>query len=158
MPLVGEAFELLRGAGVDMLVETKMARDGDEHFVPPRHFVELLHREIERHGVAERVILQSFDHRTLAEMRKLNPAVRLCLLNPRKRLEDYVAPALEIGAEWQFINWAIIEPGDVEALHEAGVKLFSGTTDDPEVWKRLRKMGVDGIVTDDPASLVQFLR
>jgi glycerophosphoryl diester phosphodiesterase len=158
MPAVEEVFSLLRDADVDMMVETKMARDGDPHFVPPRHFAGLLHREIERHGVRDRIILQSFDHRTLREMHKLDPTIRLCLLNPRTRLDDYLTPARDLNATYQFINWAIIEPGDVELLHDAGIKVFSGTTDDPKIWRRLRDLNVDGILTDDPAGLLSELR
>ncbi|MBX5493872.1 MAG: hypothetical protein IRZ15_00925 [Bryobacteraceae bacterium] len=39
-------------------------------------------------------------------------------------------------------------------LRYAGIKVFSGTTDDPQVWKKLIEMGVDGIPTDNPAGLI----
>jgi glycerophosphoryl diester phosphodiesterase len=158
MPGLAEVFSLLRDAGVDMMIETKMAREGDAHFVPPRRFAELLYQEIKRHGVRDRIILQSFDHRTLREMHRLDPSIRLCLLNSRTRLDDYLAPAREFNATYQFINWAVIEPGDVEALHDAGIKVFSGTADDPKVWRRLRELNVDGILTDDPAGLLAEFR
>lgn len=158
MPALSEVLELLRDADVDLMIETKMARDADSHFVPPGHFAKLLYQEIKRHGVSDRVILQSFDHRTLREMNRLAPAIRLCLLNPRTRLDDYLAPARDLNATYQFINWAIIEPGDVEALHSVGIKVFSGTTDDPKVWRRLHDLNVDGILTDDPAGLLEASR
>jgi len=37
-------------------------------------------------------------------------------------------------------------------------KVFSGTTDDPQVWKKLIEMGVDGVLTDDPAGLIQLMK
>lgn len=158
MPALEEVFDHLRNAKAELMIETKMARDGNPHCVEPRHFVALLNALIERHGFADRVILQSSDHRTLREMRRLNPRVRLCPLNPRERLPDYVAAAKELGAEFQYINWAIIKPGDVSRLHANGIKVFSGTTDDPAIWRRLAEMKVDGILTDDPAGLIELLR
>ncbi len=156
MPAVEEVFALLRGSGVDLMVETKMAPDGEPHFISPRRFAELLYAAIRRYGLQERVILQSFDHRTLGEMRSLDPAIRLCLLNPRRRLPDYVGPAQELGAEYQFLNWSIVKAEDVDTLHAAGIKVFSGTTDDPGEWQRLITIGVDGILTDDPAGLMKL--
>jgi glycerophosphoryl diester phosphodiesterase len=158
MPALADVLSLLRDSDADLMIETKMARDTDPHFVSPHYFVDLLYPEIKRHGVADRVILQSFDHRTLTEMHKLDPSIRLCLLNPRTRLNDYVTPARELDATYQFINWAIIDPRDVESLHNAGIKVFSGTTDDPKVWRRLRDLNVDGILTDDPAGLLASIR
>lgn len=157
MPSLEEAFELLRNSSVDLMIETKMAAEGSPARVSPGHFVRVLHKAIARYGLQRRIILQSFDHRTLEEMRKLDPEVRLCMLNPAKRLPDYVKPALELGAAIQFINHRIIGPDDVAQLHAAGLKVFSGTTDDPKVWKMLVEYGVDGILTDDPAALIAFL-
>ena len=88
-------------------------------------------------------------------MRKLNPQVRLCMLNPRTRLPDYVAPAKALGAHIQFINFRIIQKSDVDALHAAGLQVFSGTTSDPTVWKQLTALGVDGILTDNPLDLLR---
>ena len=65
-----------------------------------------------------------------------------------------MGPAKALGAgAIQFVNFRVIDAGIVRLLHEAGVKVFSGTTDDREVWGKLRGMGVDGILTDDPEGL-----
>jgi glycerophosphoryl diester phosphodiesterase len=53
----------------------------------------------------------------------------------------------------QFVNFRVIDAEIVKTLHGAGVKVFSGTTDDKEAWGRLRALGVDGILTDDPEGL-----
>ena len=158
IPSFEEALELLKPMKVDLMIETKMAPPGSPHEVDPKHFVELLYRTVSRYGIADRVILQSFDHRALREMRKLDPKIRLCMLNPARRLPDYIGPAKELGAAIQFINFRVIQPNDVEKLHAAGLKIFSGTTDDPSVWKKLADAKVDGILTDDPKALVDFLR
>ncbi len=158
MPVLEEVLELVAGTKTKLMVETKMAKDGEAHFVAPARVVGVLDTAIRRYGLEEQVWLQSFDHRTLAEMRRRNPRVRLVMLNPHTRIADYVAPARALGAEVQFLNFRIIEARDVEALHAAGIEVFSGTTDDPAQWKKLAALGVDAILTDDPAGLSQWFR
>ncbi len=157
MPVLEEVLELAQHSAVTLMVETKMAADADAHFVAPAKVVGAIHAALERYRVAEQVWLQSFDHRTLAEMKKLNPRVRLILLNPRTRLDDYVGPAQALGAYGQFINFRIIEKRDVEALRKANIKVFSGTTSEVAEWERLRKLDVDAILTDDPVGLLFLL-
>ena len=155
MPSLEQVLERFAQADVDFMIETKVDAEAG---VDPDLFAERVNEILERFDLSEKVILQSFDHRTLAAMKRLNPRVRLCLLNPPERLDDYVAPARELGAAYQFINYRVIEPRDVTTLHDAGIKVFSGTVDDPDVWRRLIAIDVDGILTDDPAGLIALLK
>lgn len=156
-PALEDLFALLKGNQVEVLLETKMAADSAPDFVPPALIVREMDRLIRQHGLSSRIILQSFDHRTLVEMRKLNPQVRLCPLNPRTRLPDYLTPAKALGAHFQFINFRLITANDIDALHAAGIKVLSGTTSDPAEWTRLLKLGVDGILTDNPLDLGKLI-
>lgn len=151
LPALEDLLPLIAKGKTELMLETKMAAD-----TPVDDFVDRIDTLLRRFKVSKKVILQSFDHRTLAAMHKRNPQVRLCMLNPRTRLEDYVAPARTLGAQIQFINFRIIEKKDVEALHAAGLKVFSGTTSDPTEWRKLRSLGVDAILTDNPLDLMKF--
>lgn len=149
VPELAEVFALARERKARLMVETKVDAEVD-----PLWFAGAVDGLIRKYGLSTSVLLQSFDHRTLRAMRKLNPAVELVLLNPAKRLEDYVGPARELGPRAiQFVNFRVIDAGIVKTLHAAGVRVFSGTTDDAAEWRRLREMGVDGILTDDPEAL-----
>ena len=156
-PALEDLLALIKGKKLSVMLETKMAKPGDKDYVEPAHVVAKIDALIRKCKVAPQIILQSFDHQTLVEMRKLNPQVRLCMLNSRTRLPDYVAPAKALGAHIQFINFRIIEKRDVDALHSAGLKVFSGTTSDPIEWKRLIELQVDGILTDNPLDLQKLL-
>ncbi len=158
MPALEEVLELVQGQNVQLMLETKMDRDASPTFVNPEHIVALIDRQLRRYGVSKQIILQSFDHRTLAVMHRINPDVTLCLLNPAKHLDNYVDPSRALGGAIQFVNFRVIEPGDVKTLHGAGIRVFSGTTNDRQEWKRLTALGVDGILTDDPAGLQEFLK
>lgn len=134
-----------------LMVETKV-----DPGVDPVWFAEAIDRLVRKYGLSQRVLLQSFDHRTLHAMRKRNAEIGLVLLNPAKRLDDYVGPAKALGPKAiQFVNFRVIDEGIVQTLHGAGIQVFSGTTDDAAQWKRLRALGVDGILTDDPEGLRQ---
>lgn len=154
VPLLEEVFAFARERGARLMVETKVDPD-----VKPEWFAAAIDKLIRKYGLSEKLLLQSFDHRTLHAMRKLNPDVGLVLLNPAKRLEDYVGPAKELGPKAiQFVNFRVIDEGIVKTLHAAGIRVFSGTTDDRGAWGKLREIGVDGILTDDPEDLRAFLR
>lgn len=155
LPILEEVLELAQHSKVTLMVETKMATDKDPFFIPPVKVVEAIHAAIERYKIADQIWLQSFDHRTLAEMRKRNPAIKRILLNPRVRLDDYVTPAKNLAAYAQLINFRIIEKRDIDALHAAGIQVISGTTSDPAEWKKLKALGVDAILTDDPVGLLK---
>jgi len=157
MPALEEVFEGFRSENIQFMIETKMAPAGSSGNVEPDHFVRLVHQMIQRFGLEDKIILQSFDHRTLTAMHALNPNIKLCTLNPAKRLPDYVGPARALGATYQFINYRIIRSEDISPLHQAGLQVFSGTVNDPAVWKDLIDMKVDGILTDDPAGLLRQL-
>ncbi len=158
LPVFEQVLELVQGTPVKLMVETKMAADADAHFVPPARVVDKIDQALRRYALSRQVWLQSFDHRTLAEMRRRNPQVRLVMLNPRTRLADYVAPARALGNATQFLNFRLVRAADVQRLHAAGIEVFSGTTDDPAEWARLKAIGVDAILTDDPLGLARFLR
>jgi glycerophosphoryl diester phosphodiesterase len=149
VPKLEEVFALARERKARLMVETKV-----DAGVDPEWFAAAVDALIRKYGLSETLLLQSFDHRTLHAMRKLNPAVGLVLLNPAKRLDDYVGPAKALGpGAIQFVNFRVVDAEIVKTLHGAGVKVFSGTTDDREAWGKLRAMGVDGILTDDPEAL-----
>ena len=45
----------------------------------------------------------------------------------------------------------------VKALHRAGLRVVPWTANTPAAWDRLIALGVDGIITDDPAALIAHL-
>lgn len=151
IPTLEEVLEFAKSKNARLMIETKVDPNVD-----PDWFAAAIDRQIRQYGLSDLVLLQSFDHRTLHSMQKLNSAVGLVLLNPAKRLDDYIEPAKALGpAAIQFINFRVIDADAVRKLHDAGIKVFSGTTDDPDQWQRLVELKVDGILTDDPIALRQ---
>ena len=46
----------------------------------------------------------------------------------------------------------------VKAAHAAGMEVLPWTVNTPEEWERLVNAGVDGIISDDPAALIAWLK
>jgi glycerophosphoryl diester phosphodiesterase len=110
---------------------------------------------IRKHYLESRVIVQSFNFRVLAEMRKLAPEIRLAALWEGKP-RSFVEIAREAGASIIAPLHTLVTPEQVQAAHAAGIRVVPWTVNDPRDWHRLIQAGVDAIITDDPASLLEY--
>ncbi|MBM4371598.1 MAG: glycerophosphodiester phosphodiesterase, partial [Deltaproteobacteria bacterium] len=72
-------------------------------------------------------------------------------------LPDLVELARDLGAGTVSPHQDWITSRDVAALHAAGVRVVVWTANTPEEWARLVDMGVDGIITDNPAGLLAWM-
>ena len=52
----------------------------------------------------------------------------------------------------------LVTAEQVKAAHGAGLFVLPWTPDTFEEWDRLIGLGVDGIITDDPAALIERLK
>lgn len=134
-------------------IEIKSLPIGDNIYHPkPGPFVELLMKLINEEGLAEKVIVQSFDFRSLKYLHKHYPNIRTAALVEdfdkapfNKQLKklgfrpDIYSPAFEL-----------VTPELVEECHNNGVKLVPWTVNDPANMEKLKAWGVDGLITDYP--------
>ncbi len=163
MPTLDEVFELVArstepaAARVEFNIETKLAPGRPELSPEPRRFAELVAAVVKKRGLGSRVILQSFDHRTLRAMRAIAPEIRLSALTSDNTL-DYVKLAHDLGATFVSPDREWITGTDVAALHAAGVQVAPWTANDEAEWSRLIAMGADAIITDYPADLMAYLK
>ncbi|MEP7141565.1 MAG: glycerophosphodiester phosphodiesterase family protein [Ferruginibacter sp.] len=138
---------------VDYNIETKTNPATDTIYHPaPAEFVERLMTVIKTKGIENRVIIQSFDFRTLQIMHQDYPAVRTAML-----IEEYDKRTLEeqlkslgfvptiYSPAYSLVNKALID-----ACHNKKIKVIPWTVDDKIRIGELKKLGVDGIITDYP--------
>ncbi len=154
MPTLDEVFQLAPKGEFLFNIETKIFADHPELTPPPAEFVKLVLDEVRKHHLESRVILQSFDFRTLHEMKRAAPEIALSALysgDPK----DFTAIAKEAGAGIVSPEFHLVTPQQVRAAHAAGLQVAPWTPDTPEDWDRLIEAGVDAIITDDPAALLQ---
>jgi len=157
IPTLDEVVEAFRGRNVILFGETKMSADGSPYFVEPARFVAQVYTILKKYGAQRQFLLQSSDYRTLDEMRKLDPAVGTCLLGARRFKPDYLSLARKHNATHVMLHFDDLADGDVGRLHAAGLKVYSSTADDSASWRKYLALGMDGILTNDPAGLIGFL-
>ncbi|MGH7889016.1 MAG: glycerophosphodiester phosphodiesterase [Thermodesulfobacteriota bacterium] len=103
---------------------------------------------VKENGLIDDVFLVSFHCDSVKRVKGLEPRIRTGLImlfsfntaaKGRECHVDAVAP-----------SHYFITRGMVESVHRSGMYLFTWTVDDPKKAKKLKEMGVDGIVTNKP--------
>jgi glycerophosphoryl diester phosphodiesterase len=162
-PTLREFFEALKSSSlpnkdtIQFNIETKIFADRPEVTPDPETFAKLVIAELDRAQVVERTILQSFDDRTLEAARRLKPSLRLAVLNYSK-FSNSLARAQKLKAEFVSPNTRFVTADYVRRAHSLGMQVVPWTANDPQTWSTLVNAGVDAIISDDPAALLEFLK
>lgn len=125
---------------------------------PPARLAELVVAAVRTAGLPGRIGIQSFDHRIVRAVHDLDPAILLSALVGDGHPADLVAVVRAAGASVLTPNHEWITADDVRVLHQSGIRVVPWTANGVGAWERLLDLGVDGIITDDPAGLIAHLR
>lgn len=134
-------------------IEIKSLPAGDGRFHPaPAELAELLIAVIKEKGVEDRVIIQSFDSRALKYMHEKYPSIKTSMLIEDSDVNDFDGQLNRLGytPEYYSPNQTLVDEKLVKQCHDKGMKIIPWTVNDPKQIKKLKKMGVDGIITDYP--------
>jgi glycerophosphoryl diester phosphodiesterase len=156
VPTLDEVFDLSRGNTVQFNVETKIFADHPEYTPGPEAFTQMILDLIRKHGVEKRVILQSFDPRTPRVMKKLDPSIPRAALFETNR--DWPEVAREFEATLYSPDFHLVTRERVAQAHASGLQVVPWTVNKPEDWAKLVDAKVDAIISDDPASLIAWLK
>ena len=157
-PLLAEVFKQVEQyisekkiAPVQYNIEIKSSPEGDHIFHPsPAAFCQMLTHEIEKYGLEKRVLIQSFDVRSLQVMHDSYPKYRLSLLvdeleNPKSKLAQCGFKIEVLSPSYKIVDRAL-----VEFCHSKKMQLIPWTVNDEEEMKQLIDLGVDGFISDFP--------
>lgn len=150
VPLAEEFLDVLAASESRALMELKgeWTPDAVAHLVA----------QIGARGLERRVAVASFDARTLALVASESDVIsRLAIL--RALPEDVVAAARSLGVRGVVVKGSavIARPEIVDDLHAAGIRVVVYTFNGDREWREAIDIGVDGIVTDRPATLATWL-
>ncbi len=153
IPTLAEVFETV---GRQVLVNVELTN----YATPRDDLVDRVAPLIKKYGMQERVMFSSFHPLNLIRARRLIPEIPLGLLLPEGRAGRILRT---FGGE--FIPHEALHPylDDVneklvERTHRQGHRVNVWTVNRAEDMRRLFRMGVDGIFTDDPASALMVLQ
>jgi glycerophosphoryl diester phosphodiesterase len=162
--LAGSAF-----AGLDFDVDLKLPGYEDRVVAALRE-----------HGLVERSLVSSQYRASLARVRELEPALRRGWSVP-KASRDYTksklyavpayaalrvfraalprrAAAAVAGGEVTAVmaHWLVVSPALVRAVERAGGEVYVWTVDELDRIRRMRDLGVTGVITNDPRLFAQL--
>lgn len=134
-------------------IETKSVEGHDGEWQPaPKEFVKGLMAVLKKKKITNRVVIQSFDKRTLQELHKKYPYMKTSMLVDEKDqlgLEGNIK-ALGFTPFVYSPNYKLVDEALVKACKDKGVKLVPWTANTAEEITRLKALGVDGIISDYP--------
>jgi glycerophosphoryl diester phosphodiesterase len=126
------------------------------------------------HGLAQRALISTMEEDSLAVVRSAAPEIRLGWSVPKIRRNPLSSrwtrvPAMMLARYAQLIlparaatairdgrvdalmcHWALVSARLVKAIDKAGGELYVWTVDDAERIAALERLGVTGIITNDP--------
>lgn len=163
MPTLDEVFAMVKASGyeaaakVEFNIETKIFPYEPELTPPPAEFARLVAGVVKKHGLEKRVMVQSFDVRTLKEIKKIAPAIRTSQLTYEELVD--IVPALKSAkADIWSPNYKWLTAEAVKEAQAAGIKVAPWTINTAKEWDAAIAAGVDAIITDYPAALVEHLK
>lgn len=134
-------------------IETKTKPVTDNKFHPaPKLFVDMLMKIIIEQRISQKVIIQSFDFRTLQIIHRDYPQMKTAAL-----IEDYDKRSLDAQLKDLGFTPTIYSPAHslvnesvISQCHSRQIKIIPWTVNDLVQINKLKMMGVDGIITDYP--------
>jgi glycerophosphoryl diester phosphodiesterase len=129
---------------------------------------------LERHGLAERALVSTMENSSLALLRERHPQIALGWSVPRMRRDPLRNPVTALPAlvvlqyvrralpgvaanrirrgeiEALMAHWRLVTPRLARAIRHAGGDLYVWTVDDARRIAELERIGVSGVITNDP--------
>ena len=103
----------------------------------------------------DKILISSFDHELIRRVHKKTPQYQVAFLDAGI-IADVGDYADKIGAKAWNAGFSELRPDAVERAHKAGLAVNVWTVDGHKKWREAMDMKVDGIVTDDPAGLLEY--
>ncbi|HEY8418452.1 MAG TPA: glycerophosphodiester phosphodiesterase [Limnochordales bacterium] len=100
----------------------------------------------------DQLIVSSFDHESLLRVQALEPRVAIAAL-----FGHYPVALGDLPGTVLHPHWGVADGAFMAKARAAGRTVNVWTANDPDAWEHLVRVGVDGIITDDPARLRAWL-
>jgi glycerophosphoryl diester phosphodiesterase len=174
IPTLASVFERVRQRGahhVQFDIETKIFPMHPGYTRGPAEMVDIMLKVIHEAGMAQRVMIQSFDWRTLQLLRITEPRIRTVYLTVQSNsgdtladglwtngmlLKDHASVAAMVKASGGHVwspNFNNVTSERVREAQALGLQVIPWTVNQPADMLRLIDMGVDGLISDYPNRL-----
>ena len=145
IPYLEEVLELLRPSRLTLNIELKT-----NLFVYPGIEEKVL-KAVKDSGMIDRVYYSSFNHMTLHRVKCLDPERETGLLYEEDLVRPWDYARMIAGADALHPYHITIREDDyMDSCRAAGVVVRPWTVDDPEVIRKMLRIGVDAVITNVP--------
>lgn len=179
LPTLAQLFERVNALGADHVrfnIETKINPTQPDATASPEAFVDAIVAAAERAGMMRRIMLQSFDWRTLELVQEVAPGVPTVFLTVHSPTQDNAASpdwangmlraefpsvphmVLVAGGRVWAPNHASLTREQVQLARGLGLQIVPWTVNNPADMRRLIDWGVDGLITDYPNRLREVMQ
>jgi glycerophosphoryl diester phosphodiesterase len=178
IPTLAQLIDLAKASGraVRLNLETKLAPT-DADTPEPALFARAVVEELRRSSMAGRTTIQSFDWRTLVEVKRIAPEIGTACLTIEAENFDTVRADASGASPWHAglkradhgeslprlvkaagcgtwsMFWRNLTPAFAAEAKALGLKLVPWTVNEPDAMAQMIDLGVDGIITDYPDRL-----
>ena len=185
VPRLADVFALVKKSGntaIRFNIETKITPGKPEETLAPEPFAEAVVRVIREARMEQRAVIQSFDWRTLAVVRRIAPEIETAALTTQRPgggdnvqvgqpgpspslggldVDDFGGSVPKvvkaIGARYWSPNFNDFTDAQVKEAQGLGLLVVPWTVNEPADMEKFLGWGVDGIITDRPDRLRDVL-
>jgi glycerophosphoryl diester phosphodiesterase len=148
VPILDTAITFSKEIGIDINIEIKDIEGRPGHKKIATH----VYDTVQKNSYLPHVLFSSFNIDYLFQIRNIDLNARIALLLDQP--DDDLFHLLDrLNAQAYHPHLNIIERSLVNQLHQKKIQVNVWTLNNKDEMKRFIKMGVDGIITDDPALL-----
>ena len=136
-------------------IKTRPSYDTDDDV---RRFVTTLMNTIRQLNIKNPIIIQSFDERALQMVREIDPDMTLSyLVEERDKVDTMIDTAVRLHATYLSPNYNLLSKQRVTEMHDHHLKVLPWVINSTTVFQQMLNMGVDGIITDEPKEMIEYL-
>lgn len=158
LPTVDEFLELAGSSDAEIInIELKAPRQAESGIVQKTLDA------VKAHNLRDRILISSFNRHILQEVKDLDPHFRTGFLYPT--IDYHASPfvydpfpiAKRIGADALHPMSVVVTPRLIRRAHKRGMKVNVWTVDDKKTAQHLAAIGADGIITNAPGRVREYL-
>ncbi len=152
VPLLDEVLEVAKGR-VRLDIELKPRRRGSIGGL-----VDACVKIVERHRMSDDVVLSSFNMKVLKYLHRKEPGFRFGPLYTSRLSAARRSFAGRYGAQTVVLNHIFLKSTTVHRFHDLGIGVFVYTVNGRRRIEKMVRMGVDGVISDDPSEVSAVIK
>jgi glycerophosphoryl diester phosphodiesterase len=155
VPELEEVLNLING---EVLINIEIKPHSEARRYPSKTIERQVVELINQKKIRDIALISSFDKNVLEKIASFKNPPALALISR----ETADSATLALCRRLKIFSWhpspVILTPEQVEVMHAEGLKVFPYNVDTPEQFKQMFDMHVDGLISNDPLLVIDWLK